>query len=299
MSSKPKSYLNDKRAYGGGIEYWNNNKNGAVKFNIDDISHRFIEYEVSENRTNIRLKINEKDRNDTNCPVVSKGIVSFVIMRYGKEEKLIFDTYYERCLERYKKEEAVKPGASLRNLDAEFNENHIREEREKIEFSKEHLREFIYREDMRLLTNYANSYLTYIKRSYDDSAEPDELCSSFCTKMPVYIPEKHFYVLVANNSTNGYPFLTIEAFKNFIDRAFRGKNNIKKIKLNHTNREYGMIKEVFHRFYSDTCVEYLGSTHVKDEYVKLLSDNFDNWTFERAGQDFHKSVKKSLYQTKN
>lgn len=147
------------------VVVWNNGEAGMMNYHGGEIWHQFIKYWMNDERTDYRPEVQEFDRNIENCPVVSEGIISFTIVLLGKDEKQIFETYYQRCLKKYKQVEGRKPGASLRDLDEEFYPIHISEEKDRVKYSQK-LCPYIHEDEMELLNEHADSYFDYIRTTY-------------------------------------------------------------------------------------------------------------------------------------
>jgi len=116
----------------------------------------------------------------------------------------------------------------------------------------------------------------------------------FCKSMPLEVPIKHFKVLTERKSKNGKPFLSTDQFNSFIDKAFKGKQNLKKERFNLANREKLFIVKRFYQFYllaTNTEQGYENTLQSKPKYIKLLSDNFTNWNYESLKHNFGNKVK--------
>ena len=110
--------------------------------------------------------------------------------------------------------------------------------------------------------------------------------------MPLDEVKRWFIQLAENNSKNGKPFLTIEQVEQFIERAFVGNTNIQKLTLNYANREKLILWKLFYQYYQN-CVSIDRSVErgvqCRDKYIKLLTDNFTNFIFEKVKDNFSKS----------
>lgn len=116
----------------------------------------------------------------------------------------------------------------------------------------------------------------------------------FCPKMDLKIPRKHFKVFTENNSKNGKPFLTIEELDSFIARAFCGHTELPKQKFNQGTRELSLIQHVFYGFYSEYYFDYFETLHCQPQFIRLLTDNFEGWNFEKVQANFKTKPKKHL-----
>lgn len=151
------------------INWWANGEYAQMLYNSEHNTYQLIRL-----NKNHKWKVSPPDRNTNNCPVLTKGITSFLLFKFGNSEKEIFDKYYNSCLSEFKNIESAKPGSSLRNLDEEFNSHHIEQERKKISFSQK-LLPFLSDEEGNLLNQYAQLYLTFIKNEYGANIESSEL----------------------------------------------------------------------------------------------------------------------------
>lgn len=116
----------------------------------------------------------------------------------------------------------------------------------------------------------------------------------FCNTMPFNIPKEHFAILKEKKSTNGGPFLTEERFNAFIDKAFYGKTDISKQKLNQSKGEKFLLQAVFYDFYFKYCFEYFNTMQCRDRFIRLLTDNFEGWDFKKVKANFKPKTDKRL-----
>ena len=115
----------------------------------------------------------------------------------------------------------------------------------------------------------------------------------FCKKMPLSIPKEHFKVFTEKKSKNGKLFLTETAFNSFIQKAFCGKDEPQQ-KFNYGTNEEGLIRIRFYEFYNMCHPHYENTSQCRDKYIKLLTDNFTNWEFEKVKNNFGKKPLNSL-----
>ncbi len=126
-----------------------------------------------------------------------------------------------------------------------------------------------------------------IQKNNDQSeSKKPEPVNVFCKSMPLRIPKDHFKVFTEKNSKNGKPFLTPEQLDAFIDRAFCGNSNILKQKFNQTVGEKLFIQSVFYEFYYKYCFDYFSTMKCQDNFVRLLTDNFEGWNFKNVKNNF-------------
>lgn len=124
------------------------------------------------------------------------------------------------------------------------------------------------------------------KADVTKSAVSDEI-NLFCPRMPVSVARNHFIVLVDNNSSNGKPFLSAEAFELFMRKAIFKDKTIAKQKLNVGTREkYFVIKRFFEFYQLAVRNVYEEHSQCKLKYVQFLCDNFDNWRQSEIESNF-------------
>ncbi|WP_074937542.1 hypothetical protein [Algibacter lectus] len=117
----------------------------------------------------------------------------------------------------------------------------------------------------------------------------------FCKSMPLDIPKEHFKRLTSNTSKNGKPFLTETQLNNFIQRAFLGKTDLPKEKINSVPKgEKLLIQSIFYEFYNNNCFDYFGTTQKQEIFIKLLTDNFQGWEYENVKSNFNPKTNKRL-----
>ena len=110
--------------------------------------------------------------------------------------------------------------------------------------------------------------------------------------MPLSIPKDHFKVFTENNSKNGRPFLTVEQLDAFINKAFCGNQSIPAQKLNNDLKgETIKIQNVFYVFYCNTVKDYFPTDNCRDKFIRLLTDNFTGWDFDKVKINFSKHTK--------
>lgn len=110
--------------------------------------------------------------------------------------------------------------------------------------------------------------------------------NTFCPSMPLSIPESHFRVLTEKASSNGKPYLTEQQLQAFLDRAFRGEKGTPKQKINKGNREKLLVQSLFWEFYDKYCFDYFHTMHCQDDFIRLLTDNFEGWDFQNVKHNF-------------
>lgn len=127
------------------------------------------------------------------------------------------------------------------------------------------------------------------KKSIPDNSQDEE--NIFSKSMPISIANEHFKVLTERKSKNGQPFLTIEAFDYFIQRAFLGKDKPKQT-INWGDREKLFIVKRFYEFYNISWRDYENTQQCTEKYIRLLTDNFTNWDYKDVKSNFGNKVKR-------
>jgi hypothetical protein len=123
------------------------------------------------------------------------------------------------------------------------------------------------------------------KNCQSESGKSDPV-NVFCKSMTINIPKDHFKVFTEKNSKNGKPYLTISEFDAFIEKAFCGNTNILKQKFNQTTGDKLFIQSVFYEFYYKYCFDYFSTMKCQDNFVRLLTDNFEGWVFKNVKDNF-------------
>lgn len=129
----------------------------------------------------------------------------------------------------------------------------------------------------------------------------NEEVNLFCKGMPLNVVREHFSVLTTNISKgNKKPFLTNEQFEAFIKRAFLNDKSIEPIILNYSKtKENLFIVKRFYQFYDKAITDdYTTRNDSKEKYIKILTDNFSEWEFDKVLQNFGDKVKRSWIEAK-
>jgi hypothetical protein len=119
-------------------------------------------------------------------------------------------------------------------------------------------------------------------------------------KVPLEVVQKYFMQLSENRSSkNSQSYLSGSDIDDFILRAFCGDKKDAKITINCMRKEQLLIWRLFYDFYIDctTDANFDSSKHKKEEYVKLISDNFNNWAYQSIYNNFSKSDKKKYWKS--
>ena len=103
--------------------------------------------------------------------------------------------------------------------------------------------------------------------------------------VPLPIVCKYFMQLAQHPKTK---FLTVKEVNFFIDRAFCFDRTIEKLTFHNTSRKQAAIWKLFHRFYEDCAsnLKYDSKKKTKQEYVELITSNFNNWGYEQVANNF-------------
>ena len=109
--------------------------------------------------------------------------------------------------------------------------------------------------------------------------------------MPLDEVRKWFTQLVESNSKNGNTFLTSENVDIFIDRAFGGELFAEKLSINEKIGDKANVIGLFHLFYTYCITHQSGRGKIDpnataEKYIRLITDYFDNWTFEQVKNNF-------------
>lgn len=139
---------------------------------------------------------------------------------------------------------------------------------------------------------------TSTKPTEEIKQEEQEEQNNF-NRMPIKEAKAFFEPLTVENSKNGKPFLTPEQLQAFYKRAFHGDASQAKQTLNVAPKgEALFITHLFYSYYSICTANYLyePDRQCRDKYIKLLTDNFTNWSFEKIRDNFNKSTSRSWKQ---
>lgn len=129
---------------------------------------------------------------------------------------------------------------------------------------------------------------------FEKPIQVDSEANLFCGPMPLSIAKEHFIVFTEQKSRNGKLFLTREQFDLFIQKAFSGKTELPKQRFNQApHREKWFIVKRFYEFYFMASNEYENTSQCQEKYIKLLTDNFENWEYQDIKNNFSKQVKRN------
>lgn len=102
---------------------------------------------------------------------------------------------------------------------------------------------------------------------------------------------KHFVELTTNRSSiNKEPFLTDLQLDTFIQSAFMDKKIKEKIRINYNaSTQTRIIRKIFYKFYNHCITKNIEPAKgTKSEYVKLLSEYFEGFDFEKTFNNWNK-----------
>lgn len=147
---------------------------------------------------------------------------------------------------------------------------------------------------------HVNNVLTKVK-SYENSViiqndKVDELTGLIEVNkfniMPIKEVEEYFSKLYKRVSKNGLPFLEQKMVDIFIKKAFLKEENTEKLTLNYFKGEKYFVWKLFYDYYL-LCTDVINGIErgkqCRDKYIKLMTDNFTNFTFEEVKANFNRS----------
>ncbi|MRI02101.1 hypothetical protein GH721_16270 [Kriegella sp. EG-1] len=142
-------------------------------------------------------------------------------------------------------------------------------------------------------TLFRSFYETKVGGSDDGELKQEEQ-NIFCKSMPLEIPRNHFKILTTSKNNNGELFLTETQLDNFIRTAFLGADLLPQ-KINMAPKgEKLLIQSVFYEFYDKYCFDYFGTNQKQAAFIRLLTDNFKGWSFEKLKGNFKPKTNKRL-----
>lgn len=213
--------------------------------------------------------------------------------RLGKFDKAIdeFEFYLEKTINAQikpiiqKNKKSFTPPPQLKDKKSK----HLSKDELEIEEGLfEQLCNFIkYSEAERIIKlKYNNHYIQY-KNKLLKKDEPFEVESYVNSLIPIDVTIKHFKVLKCKNErNNGKKWLTEDDFNKFIMKAFKGGKGLEKLTLNVGKGEKGLIVDRFHSYYTLAVNHYNENSRNSDLYIRYLTDNFTNYTFEEVCTNF-------------
>ena len=120
-----------------------------------------------------------------------------------------------------------------------------------------------------------------------------EFENKFCKGMPIKFAIEHFKVFIEKNNNYGKRFLTEEQFISFLKRAFLNDNSVGKTTLNVGSREKSFVVKRFYEFYTLAANRFENTSQCRDKYIMLLTDNFDNWSYNEIKNNFKNKTKRN------
>jgi len=113
--------------------------------------------------------------------------------------------------------------------------------------------------------------------------------------MPLNDVYKHFGELSKQKNKDGQPYLSEDQVLDFIEKAFCNIEH-PEIKINIGTRENMKIWNFFHQFYVYAYTQLIETTsHCRDKYIGLLTDNFTNFEFIKVKDSFNKKPKTMIF----
>ncbi|GGD68585.1 hypothetical protein GCM10011514_35880 [Emticicia aquatilis] len=131
---------------------------------------------------------------------------------------------------------------------------------------------------------------TQTQKPLEEIIDIDFNCIVRFNNMPLKMVWEHFKPLTTTKSKNGKPHLTEEQFKTFIIEIFINDNYPlpNKIELNVEDGERQSVIYKFYQFYNNAKFDYESTKNCKPKYVKLLTDNFTKFDYDKVFDNFHK-----------
>jgi len=162
---------------------------------------------------------------------------------------------------------------------------------------KEHSKKFWSDYHKKEITNWLKSNAPIVtnvfngtwKETFNELSDKE---NQFCQSMPITFAIDHFKVFAEQKSKNGQSFLTEDQLNSFIKRAFLDENNIEKQFINISKRENLFIVKRFYQFYDNSWEKFEKNQHCRDKYIQLLTENFENWDFQKVKNNFGNKVKR-------
>lgn len=147
------------------------------------------------------------------------------------------------------------------------------------------------REIVKYFPELAYKPTTDINTATSSSLTTDSRINIFNPPMTIDEIEKWFIQLANNKSKNGKPFLTVEQVHQFISRAFLGKSEEPKLRINMAEGERTSITKLFYLYYQRCIQDYAiePTKQCKEKYVRLLTDNFTNYNYDTVFGTFNNS----------
>ncbi|GAB3909116.1 hypothetical protein GCM10028803_46140 [Larkinella knui] len=274
-------------------------KKSGVKLNEYEEEFLNIIFEIRD--TNPKTKNNPEVNQNKNYPITQKALENFIEKLIGANHyKPLAKEVYENEKEFYFKEFGL--GVSFEefwswvkhfhsNHSLEWIKNNLTYEILVSDFNKSYAKSRIVRKIIQ-----GGHYNLKVNESQGDNSINSDFNSSIKVNkfngMSLDEVEKWFMKLSTNTSNNGRLFLSVNDLKLFIDRAFLKKTGVKKLTLNFGPKEKLFVWKLFYQYYLNCiCIEtgVERGTQCRDKYIRLLTDNFTNFTFDEVKANFAKS----------
>lgn len=121
----------------------------------------------------------------------------------------------------------------------------------------------------------------------------NEKVNTFNTKANLNDLIQFFSVFKGKNKKNGdKQWLSDIQFNKFIERAFQGNTRVEKQKFEMGMREKYFIVKRFVELYESHLKLSIASKSDKINYIKLLTDNFTGWSYEKVSENFKTTCSK-------
>lgn len=141
-----------------------------------------------------------------------------------------------------------------------------------------------YRKDLKILANECDAIL----ESRKAALPPDSPSRNIFNGQPISEVREHFKTLtILKSKANGKPIINPEQLEEFFRQAFEGKKG-EKIPMNKGSKDGRQIQKVFLSYYHDFAHIYPRPNNKQEEYLKLLTNYFSGWDFEKLKGNFHK-----------
>ena len=158
------------------------------------------------------------------------------------------------------------------------------------EVLEQHLVEYCHYRAERLETHSQTIQETTLQNDESSDSSPEQ--KNTFNEMPIEEVKRFFMQLATSKTRKGESYLSPEDVEKFVHRAFTGNHSIPQLTLNNpANRHKGRIIGLFHTYYSACNTHHPKTGRIDknadpDRYIRLLTDNFDNWTFEQVKGNF-------------
>jgi len=148
---------------------------------------------------------------------------------------------------------------------------------------------FYHSEAYRILGKKYPEFLTHIKTNESIDFGKTDITIPTKIEVPKEIAIKHFSVFkLKNERNNNNAWLTDEQFDTFIEKIY-GTSVTEKIELNMGKGEKLFIVDRFYTFFQLGLKEYNAYARGTESYIRLLTDNFENFNYNTVSNNFKPS----------